>query len=85
MRLRVLLPACALVSLFGGAAAAAEARKAAIFPTEGNDPSLAYGRKPLPADQTRLDLATETLRANLTEKGGIESVDLSPQAEEIRK
>ena len=52
---------------------------------EVNDPTLAYGRKPLPADQKRLDLVTEVLRQQLAEKGGLESVDLGPQAAEIRK
>ena len=85
-RLRTLLPALALVSVASGTALAEEAaRKAAIFPAEVNDPTLAYGRKPLPADQKRLDLVTEVLRQQLAEKGGLESVDLGPQAAEIRK
>mgnify|MGYP005992712007 CR=1 FL=1 len=85
-RLRTLLPALALVSVASGTALAEDAaRKAAIFPAEVNDPTLAYGRKPLPADQKRLDLVTEVLRQQLAEKGGLESVDLGPQAAEIRK
>ncbi|KAB7786269.1 DUF2380 domain-containing protein [Methylorubrum populi] len=85
-RLRALLPALALLSVASGTALGEEAaRKAAIFPAEVNDPTLAYGRKPLPADQKRLDLVTEVLRQQLAEKGGLESVDLSPQAAEIRK
>ncbi|MFD6318215.1 DUF3280 domain-containing protein [Methylorubrum thiocyanatum] len=85
-RLCALLPALALLSVASGAALSEEAaRKAAIFPAEVNDPTLAYGRKPLPADQKRLDLVTEVLRQQLAEKGGLESVDLSPQAAEIRK
>jgi len=86
MRLRALLPALALLSTLSGTALAEDAaRKAAIFPAEVNDPTLAYGRKPLPADQKRLDLVTDVLRRQLAEKGGLESVDLAPQAEEIRK
>ncbi|MCG5246190.1 DUF3280 domain-containing protein [Methylorubrum extorquens] len=86
MRLRALLPALVLLSALNGAASAEDAaRKAAIFPAEVNDPTLAYGRKPLPADQKRLDLVTDVLRKQLAEKAGLESVDLSPQAEEIRK
>ncbi|MDH6639428.1 UNVERIFIED_ORG: hypothetical protein M2438_004603 [Methylobacterium sp. SuP10 SLI 274] len=90
MRLRALvpalLPALTLLSALNGAASAEDAaRKAAIFPAEVNDPTLAYGRKPLPADQKRLDLVTDVLRKQLAEKGNLESVDLSPQAEEIRK
>ncbi|WP_411902731.1 DUF3280 domain-containing protein [Methylorubrum thiocyanatum] len=85
-RLRALLPALALLSVASGMAQGEEAaRKAAIFPAEVNDPTLAYGRKPLPADQKRLDLVTEVLRQQLAEKGGLESVDLGPQAAEIRK
>ncbi|ACB79959.1 MULTISPECIES: DUF3280 domain-containing protein [Methylorubrum] len=85
-RLRALLPALALLSVASGTALGEEAaRKAAIFPAEVNDPTLAYGRKPLPADQKRLDLVTEVLRQQLAEKGGLESVDLGPQAAEIRK
>ena len=86
MRLRALLPALVFLSAVSGTASAQDnARKAAIFPAEVNDPTLAYGRKPLPADQKRLDLVTDVLRKQLAEKGGIESVDLGPQAEEIRK
>ena len=89
MRLRALsaaaLAALALLAGPSGAASAQEARKAAIFPAEVNDPTLAYGRKPLPADQKRLGLVTDVLKAQLGEKAGIESVDLGPQAEEIRK
>ena len=77
--------ALALLPLLGGAVLAQDARKAAIFPAEMNDPTLAYGRKPAPADQKRLGLVTDVLKAQLTEKAGIESVDLGPQAEEIRK
>lgn len=77
--------ALALLPLIGGAAAAQDARKAAIFPAEMNDPTLAYGRKNLPADQKRLGLVTDVLKAQLSEKAGIESVDLGPQADEIRK
>ena len=89
-RLRSALAALALVptlpAVLGGAATAEEAaRKAAIFPAEVNDPTLAYGRKPLPADQKRLELVTDGLRKQLVEKGGLESVDLGPQAAEIRK
>ncbi|BAU90506.1 hypothetical protein MPPM_1901 [Methylorubrum populi] len=89
-RLCTFLPALALLSVVSGTALGQEAareaaRKAAIFPAEVNDPTLAYGRKPLPADQKRLDLVTEVLRQQLAEKGGLESVDLRPQAEEIRK
>ncbi|MRI54621.1 DUF2380 domain-containing protein [Methylobacterium sp. DB1607] len=86
MRLRALLPALVFLSAVSGTASAQDnARKAAIFPAEVNDPTLAYGRKPLPADQKRLDLVTDVLRKQLAEKGGIESVNLGPQAEEIRK
>lgn len=86
MRLRALLPALVFLSAVSGTASAQDnARKAAIFPAEVNDPTLAYGRKPLPADQKRLDLVTDVLRKQLAEKGGIESVDLGPEAEEIRK
>lgn len=79
------LAALALLPVFGGTAMADEARKAAIFPAEMNDPTLAYGRKNLPADQKRLGLVTDVLKDQLTEKAGIQSVDLAPQAEEIRK
>lgn len=79
------LAALALLTALGGPALAEDGRKAAIFPAEMNDPSLAYGRKPLPADQKRLGLVTDGLKAQLAEKAGIESVDLGPQAEEIRK
>ncbi len=85
-QLRTLLPALALLSVWGGAALAEDGpRKAAIFPAEVNDPTLAYGRKPLPADQKRLDLVGDVLRKQLAERAGLESVDLAPQAEEIRK
>ncbi|KQT47759.1 hypothetical protein ASG52_10860 [Methylobacterium sp. Leaf456] len=79
------LAALVLLPALSGAALAEEARKAAIFPAEMNDPTLAYGRKNLPADQKRLGLVTDVLKAQLSEKAGIESVDLAPQAEEIRK
>lgn len=92
MRIRAPLSALALLllpALAGSAAAEDAARdaahRAAIFPAEVNDPMLPYGRKPLPADQKRLDLVTSLLRSGLVEKGGVESVDLGPQAEEIRK
>lgn len=60
-------------------------QKAAIFQAEMDDPSLPYGRKSPPADLKRLDLATDMLRRLLAEQGGVASVDLGPQAEEIRK
>ena len=67
MRLRALLPALVFLSAVSGTASAQDnARKAAIFPAEVNDPTLAYGRKPLPADQKRLDLVTDVLRKRWT-------------------
>lgn len=61
------------------------AYKAAVFTAELDDPSLPYGRKPPDALVKRLDLATSELRKALADKAGIESLDLAPQAEEIRK
>ncbi len=80
----------ALVPVIGTAAPGAAAEgagdaKTAIFAIELDDPTLPYGRKPPPATLKRLDFATEELRKALMAKGGIESVDLAPQAEEIRK
>nr|WP_238180443.1 DUF3280 domain-containing protein [Methylobacterium haplocladii] len=60
-------------------------RKAAIFAVELDDPSLPYGRKAPPAQLKRLDLATDELRKQLVDKGGLELVDLAGQAEEIKK
>ena len=57
--------------------------KAAVFPAELHDPSLAYGRKPAPAEQRRLILVTDELRRSLADKAGLESVDLAAQADEI--
>ena len=82
---RSALAALVLLPALCGPGLAEGARKAAIFPAEMNDPSLAYGRKNLPADQKRLGLVTDGLKAQLADKAGIESVDLAPQAEEIRK
>lgn len=86
------LPCIAALLLLGmalpGLAQAQEAGragKAAIFPVEMNDPTLPYGRKSPPTDLKRLDLVTTELRQQLVERGGIESVDLSAQDEEIRK
>lgn len=59
--------------------------KAAVFTAELDDPTIPYGRKPPPATLKRLDIATDELRRTLADKGGIASVDLGPQAEEIRK
>ncbi len=77
--------ALAALGLSGPAVAETAARSAAIFTAELDDPTLPYGRKPPPAALKRLDLATETLRDALKEKGSVTSVDLAPQAEEIKK
>ncbi|GJE27310.1 DUF3280 domain-containing protein [Methylobacterium organophilum] len=66
-------------------APAGEGGKAAVFAAEMNDPSLAYGRKPVPAEQKRLALVTDELRKALSDKAGLASVDLAPQQEEIAK
>ena len=81
-------PVAALLLILGApgvAAAEQPGAKAAIFTAELDDPTLPYGRKPPPATLKRLDLVTEELRKTLADRGGIESVDLTPQAEEIRK
>ena len=72
--------------LFCGAPASAQGgRTAAVLPAEMNDPGLAYGRKPVPADQKRLVLITDQLRQSLAEKANIASVDLGPQTGEMAK
>ena len=60
-------------------------RRAAIFPAEMNDPTLAYGRKTPPADLKKLDLVTDNLRKGLVDQGGVESIDLASQTSEIEK
>lgn len=75
--------AALLCGALPGPATAGE--KAAIFPIELLDPGVIGGRQPRPDEARRLALATEQLREALAAKGGIESVDLAPQAEEIRK
>lgn len=75
---------CALLAALPGPAAAAPG-KAAIFTVELLDPGVVGGRKARPDEQRRLALATEELRKTLLALGGIESVDLGPQADEIRK
>ena len=72
-----------LCGVLPGAAHAGE--KAAVFAAELNDPSLAYGRKPAPAEQRRLGLVTDELRRSLADKAGLETVDLGPQTDEIGK
>ena len=78
-------PASALAQGAAPASGKDGTAKAAIFETEMNDPTLPYGRKSPPADLKRLELATSELRKSLTERAGLESVDLAPQADEIRK
>jgi hypothetical protein len=79
------LAALAFTCLSAVDASAESGRKAAIFTAELDDPMLPYGRKPPPATLKRLDLITDELRKMLVDKGGLESVDLAPQAEEIKK
>lgn len=81
-----LLLAGALAFAMPGMAVAEQAPvKAAIFAAEMNDPTLPYGRKSPPAEVKRLELVTEVLRTSMVDKGGIESVDLASQGEEINK
>ena len=68
-----------------GALADETSNRIAIFAAELSDPTLPYGRKPPPETLKRLDLITSDLRNALVEKAGLDSVDLAPQAEEIRK
>lgn len=82
---RLALVTVALMPLLTPAAMAEMGRKAAIFTAELDDPMLPYGRKPPPAFLKRLDLITDELRKTLVDKGKLESVDLAPQAEEIKK
>ncbi|WP_147045257.1 DUF3280 domain-containing protein [Methylobacterium gnaphalii] len=82
---RLALAAVAMVPLLPAAASAEAGRKAAVFTAELDDPMLPYGRKPPPAVLKRLDLITDELRKTLVDKGKLESVDLVPQSEEIKK
>lgn len=82
---RALAVLCLGLALPGAALAEASGPKAAVFTAELDDPSLPYGRKPPPATLKRLDLVTDELRKTLADKGGIASVDLAPQSDEIKK
>ncbi|MGY2047375.1 DUF3280 domain-containing protein [Methylobacterium sp. JK268] len=78
-----LLPALALVLLPGAGRAAPQT--AAVFGIELAEPGVIGARPPRPEEQRRLTLASDALRREVAAQGQVESVDLAPQAGEIRK
>ncbi|ACL60163.1 DUF3280 domain-containing protein [Methylobacterium nodulans] len=81
----ILLAALVLPGALRPGVALAAPEKAAVFGIELLDPGVVGGRPPRPEESRRLALATDELRKAVAAQGAVESVDLAPQAAEIRK